>query len=1016
MVIERVDMKKIITVIIVLMSLTCLNAYYYGKNKIQPKKIDWMVIQTKHFDIHYANDEEFGKTIAYASEKAFYHLNSFFKQTLNGRIPIIVYESKQQFQTTNIIYPLLSEGVGGFTESVRNRVVVPFDGSYKKFEEVLIHELTHAYINNLNGDIFSSMVLTNNSTLPFWFSEGLPEYMSIGGVDNYNNMFILDLVLNDKLYPLDKIYGYYAYRLGEAFLTWVSVEYGHEMVSKLFYEIQINSDMDVVCQKLFGQKFEPVEKRFRIYLKKKYYPVIQDYASPSEKTDRLTDYNKFKANMNYSPKISPKGDKILFFSNKMSTIGLWELLTFKKTNPKKILSGESSGNFEEFHFQRSNLSWFSDSRRVAFVSKTAMTDVVYIYDTKKHKIMDKISFDDAESLYEIDVSKNDSLLVISAQVNKQNNLYLYDLKTKQRTEITHDKYQDSQPRWSYDNKMIAFVSERTLADSSKYDHIFSKLTKNIFVYNLETKDFTQVTFDNYNNYAPLWKSDNTEILYVSEENHISNLKTLRLSDGKRADVFKFYSGIQDADLSSDNDLLVFTCFYDSAWDVYSLAMPLLNLDYKDYRMPEKVEFKDNFNSLFKIENYRFYGSSDSLPQFQKPPKERMYRPKYSGNDKDSLYFNRKAFLEKRKSVESKPDTLNFFNPKFMDYKPKLMIDQFWGGLAYSSYYGTVGQLQLGLSDLMGNHAVGVNLEFNGKLKDSNIILSYLYLPYKLDYGFAGYHTTDEVIYLFPDNRYRRLTERKTGGYFLLRYPLNKFFRLDFEQSLSDYQREWKIWNSSTGYWDNIPDGNKYSYSYTPSFSLVYDNALYGATGPMIGTKGFYTIKKNFSEANYEYLTNYLDFRHYLPISETFSLASRVILARSSGKNPELFNLYGFNGVRGMDYNNNILGKEYYDGNTKVLQSLELRFPFVDYLKLGFPLPITIGDIRGSLFTDFGSVWKWGDPYRGAINGKLNDLKFGFGFGPRMNIGYFVLKLDVAWSSNFIDHGKPSYYFSINEDF
>jgi outer membrane protein assembly factor BamA len=185
---------------------------------------------------------------------------------------------------------------------------------------------------------------------------------------------------------------------------------------------------------------------------------------------------------------------------------------------------------------------------------------------------------------------------------------------------------------------------------------------------------------------------------------------------------------------------------------------------------------------------------------------------------------------------------------------------------------------------------------------------------------------------------------------------------------------------------------------------------------MIGNKSFITIKNNFTKSKYSYFTAYMDIRNYFPLSETFSIAHRTIIGRSTGHNPELFDLYGFNGGRGLDYDNDYVNKQYYDGNTKILESLELRYPFVDYLKLGFPLPIVIGDIRGSLFTDFGSVWNWGDPYRGSENGRLKDLKFGFGFGPRMNIGYFVIKLDVAWSSNFIEHGKPSYYFSINEDF
>jgi outer membrane translocation and assembly module TamA len=48
--------------------------------------------------------------------------------------------------------------------------------------------------------------------------------------------------------------------------------------------------------------------------------------------------------------------------------------------------------------------------------------------------------------------------------------------------------------------------------------------------------------------------------------------------------------------------------------------------------------------------------------------------------------------------------------------------------------------------------------------------------------------------------------------------------------------------------------------------------------------------------------------------------------------------------------------------------------------------------------------------------QLNDLKLGFGFGPRFNMGYFVLKLDIAWNSNLNRTSKPTVYFSLLPDF
>ena len=238
--------KNLLVLMIISLISLPIFAYTFGKNKVQVEKQEWSVMKTIHYDVYYPKGaDEFGQTAALMAEEAYYYLQEAFQTPLYSRIPLIFYESHREFQVTNIIYQLLSEGVGGFTESLHNRVVVPYDGSYKKLEEVLIHELTHAYINALDSD-FSAARFFNipRMSFPFWFQEGLPEYLSIGGEDNYNNMFIKDMVFNSYLYSLDTVGGYYAYRLGESFLTYIDEIYGREYVMRYFFATRTAGSID----------------------------------------------------------------------------------------------------------------------------------------------------------------------------------------------------------------------------------------------------------------------------------------------------------------------------------------------------------------------------------------------------------------------------------------------------------------------------------------------------------------------------------------------------------------------------------------------------------------------------------------------------------------------------------------------------------------------------------------------------------------------------------------------------
>ncbi|MEJ2104845.1 MAG: hypothetical protein P8X47_09750, partial [Ignavibacteriaceae bacterium] len=75
----------------------------FGKNKVQYKYFDWYYVQTKHFDVYFAND---GETLAefttHVAEDALSKIQESFKYSINNRITIIVYNSQNDFQETNV--------------------------------------------------------------------------------------------------------------------------------------------------------------------------------------------------------------------------------------------------------------------------------------------------------------------------------------------------------------------------------------------------------------------------------------------------------------------------------------------------------------------------------------------------------------------------------------------------------------------------------------------------------------------------------------------------------------------------------------------------------------------------------------------------------------------------------------------------------------------------------------------------------------------------------------------------
>ena len=89
------------------------------------------------------------------------------------------------------------------------------------------------------------------------------------------------------------------------------------------------------------------------------------------------------------------------------------------------------------------------------------------------------------------------------------------------------------------------------------------------------------------------------------------------------------------------------------------------------------------------------------------------------------------------------------------------------------------------------------------------------------------------------------------------------------------------------------------------------------------------------------------------------------------------------------------GFPYYElaGNRYGLINWELRFPMIDYFAMRFPLPLVLSRVTGAMFVDMGAAWFNNDFRGGSSEGgaHLLDIKTGFGFGMRANMGFLVLR-------------------------
>jgi len=274
--------------------------YYFGRNKVQYDQFDWKIIRTEHFNIYYYGEMgEIAEIGAVYAEEIYDELKVRMNTIVTRKIPLIFYNTSNHFQQTNTTPGFIPEGVGGFFEFLKGRVVLPSNGSMQDFKHVIRHELVHVFMTNKIFRVLRDHRKSTDAMPPLWFVEGLAEFYSTKP-DAQAEMVMRDAVLNNNFFALEniwKIYGsFLMYKEGQNFLEFVEEKYGTGIVAQIIENFWMFKTFDEVIEHTLGISIKELDKQWEFYLKKKYYPLYSDRVPQNIEAKQLTDFG-----YNFSP-------------------------------------------------------------------------------------------------------------------------------------------------------------------------------------------------------------------------------------------------------------------------------------------------------------------------------------------------------------------------------------------------------------------------------------------------------------------------------------------------------------------------------------------------------------------------------------------------------------------------------------------------------------------------------------------------------------------------------------------
>ena len=727
---------KYLAVCFVLLTTT-INAqfFFFGRNKVQYEEFNWKVLKTEHFDIYYYEEfEELAEIGAGYAEKAFEHHKVTFNHIVTRRIPLIFYNTLPHFQQTNVISAYLPEGVGGFFEHLKGRVVVPLLTSLSEFERVITHEMVHVYMTD---KIFRSLTdhrLPTTRRPPLWFEEGLSDYLSYQW-DTQGQMIMRDAVLNNffiGLENMNRIGGYVMYKFGQNFMEFVAHEYGRDKIFLTIDNFWRFSTFNEVLEFTLGEDVETIGAKWDYYVKQRYFPLMENKFPHSIKAKKITNEG-----FNFSPSYYEENDStrsIYFIANRDGYTSVYKQSLDKDFKPnddaEKIIQGERDAEFEAFHLTLPSLNVSKDGL-VAIITKSGGTDALHLYSIEEDEVIKTYQYSNLLTMQGPRFSNDGKRLAFVATDKKGfTDVFILNLETEELERITNDYYFDKDPVFDKDDKTIIFSSDRT-------EGIFEKHF-NLFSYDLDTHKMDYLTYVKADISTPHFTPDFKDLYFGCDYDGTLNIYKLDRDDNDQpigmTQYTQFVTSIYDFTFTTDSNIIT------TAFEKFSFQFYELNLD----AIPDSLKTFVGFNFNFAEEKWE-------------------------------------------------PKPIDFSSVKErLQYENTYTLDYAFSQFQTDPVYGSRGGALMALSDLLGNdryifmiyNTAEVQSEI---LKNFNVAISRINLKQRTNYGYGIFHYSGRRYDIRESEKW--FYERSYGGYFSLLYPFSFFERLEASITIANSDKD-----------------------------------------------------------------------------------------------------------------------------------------------------------------------------------------------------------------------------------
>jgi hypothetical protein len=1004
----------------------------FGKNRVQYNDAVWSFYRYENFDVYFNEDgQRLAEYVADYATEILPKIESFFDHTLTSRVIFIVYNRLSDFRESNIdlITGNVDYNTGGNTTISRNKTFLYYEGDLNQFDIQIRAAAARVLINEM---LFGSALKDNvtNSTLiniPEWYSEGLISYLS-NRWDFVLENRVKDGILTGKYEKFNRLTGIDATYAGHSFWKYIADTYGESVIPSIIYLTRINKSPKSGFSYVLGLSLKELSYDWMGYYMNMFspdekYPVAPETGKLLKRTRKGVVYQNLK--------ISPSGNFLAYVTNQMGQYKIW-LYDIQKGTKKRILKKEY--RLEQItDYSYPVLTWHPTGRILSFITeeKGGLKLYYYILAEKRMVVRNLLYF---EKVLDYSFSDDGLLMVLSAVINGQTDIYIHNTAASTNQQITNDPANDHSPRFINNSGQIIFSSDR-LSDTLSTGAAEKKraLTNDLFIYDLKSPKNTLMRLEDgkyVNKYQPAEISQN-QFIQLNDQTGIINrylskfdstISTVDTSIHYRyiaqtRPLTQYGRNIIQQDYNKTTESIGEIFFNKGRYNLY---LNPFDADQSQVINPEPTASRRQISQRLAIEdslrNYtqRVIGMESITDKgiildddTIKLDAHEVDINKYVFEvEKINLYNDKlrgkNAVIRSDTAVQKRP-RIRFYQTAFYQ---NFLVSQVDFNFLNSSYQAFTGGafyfnpgftmlFKLGTNDLFEDYKItgGMRLAFD--FDANEYLLGFENLKGRLDKSLIFHRQAYKNVGVEGDIPFIVKTHTHELSY-ILRYPLNQVTSLSATlQARTDHS----VILSTGPYTLNQPDNTKYWAGV--KLEYIFDNTQRLGTNLYRGLryKLFAEFYEQLHQDIYELVVFGADVRHYTRIHRSLIWANRVAWSSSQGSSRIIYylggvdNWYNFStnknptfipfseipintsqnyGFQAVGTNMRGFSQNIRNGNNFALFNSEIRFPFIKYIA-NYPLSNSfLENLQLVGFFDLGTAWSGATPWSGE-NAYDNDI-------------------------------------------